>query len=141
MSGPPAPDRDLMARCRRLAAGAAAEGNRAIGALVWLDGEVLGESGEKCPAGPVPFAHAELLAIQWAVRRSGRRRLPEAILYSTHELCLMCSYAIRATQIARVVVEAPTPDVGGATSRLPVLTSREVPGWGDPPRIDWLEVA
>lgn len=141
MSGLTGLDRDLMERCRRLAAGAATEGNSAVGALVWLDGEVVGESGEESPAGPVPFAHAELLAIQRAVRRTGRRRLPEAVLYTTHEPCLMCSYAIRVTRLARVVIGAPTPEVGGVTSCHPILTSREVPGWSDPPQVDWVEPA
>jgi len=139
VSGLSALDRELMEGCRRLAAGAAARGNSAIGALVWLDGQVLGESGEESPGGTVPFAHAELLAIQRAVRDTGRRQLPGAVLYTTHEPCLMCSYAIRVTRLARVVIGVPTPEVGGVTSRHPILTSREVPGWGDPPRVDWLE--
>lgn len=49
-----------------------------------------------------PSAHAELLAIQEACKKSGSERLPEAILISTLEPCLLCSGAIALARIKAV---------------------------------------
>jgi tRNA(adenine34) deaminase len=128
----------MMARCRELARRAREAGNSAVGSLVVLDGEIVSEAEEETPAGPVAFAHAELLAVQRAIRAVGRRRLPAATLYSTHEPCFLCSYAIRATGIERVVLERAVPEIGGATSNYPLLAADDVSFWGPPPTVVWL---
>lgn len=132
-------DLERMARCRELARRAGQDGNQPIGALVAVGGEVLAEAEEQTPAGPLAFAHAELLAVQRAISASGRRRLPEATLYSTHEPCFLCSYALRAARIGRVVIESAVPEIGGATSRYPILTADDILTWGPPPVLVWVE--
>jgi hypothetical protein len=76
-------DAHWMLRCEHLARQAARAGNTPVGALVVLDGKVVGEAAEEVPNGPRRFAHAELLAIEASLRATGRRSLETATLYTT----------------------------------------------------------
>lgn len=130
-----------MERCRELALEAKAAGNTAVGSLVAVADRVIAEAGEECPAGPDPFAHAELLAVRSAIAELGRPLPPEATLYSTAEPCFLCSFAIREAGLRRVVIGRPTPGIGGATSRYPILVADDVERWGAPPDVVWWEEA
>ncbi len=130
-------DHDLLARCRELAQLAAGAGNTAVGSLIAIDGAIVAEAEEETPGGPDPFAHAELVAVKRAMRELGRRKIPEATLYTNVEPCFMCSYAIREARIGCVVIGWPTPQIGGADSQYPLLASADIDRWGEPPEIVW----
>jgi tRNA(adenine34) deaminase len=130
-------DVQWMHRCEALAQHAAATGQTPVGAVVVLGSEVIGEAAEQAPNGPRRFAHAELLAVEAALRATGRRSLEPATLYSTAEPCILCGYAIREARIARVVVGRPSGETGSIRSRFPVLTAEGVERWGPPPEIVW----
>ena len=134
----PAADAMWMRRAADLAERARAVGNTAVGALIVLDGQVIAEAEEQTPAGPRPFAHAELLAVE-AVYPRLRGSLRSATLYSTAEPCVLCAFAIREAQIGRVVIGREAGEIGGARSRFPVLAADWVPRWGAPPEIVWWE--
>ncbi|NJL34222.1 MAG: hypothetical protein HC893_10600 [Chloroflexaceae bacterium] len=51
-------------------------------------------------------------------------------LYTTAEPCWMCSYAIRETGISLVVIGAETLDVGGISTRYPLLVDATLSVWG-----------
>ena len=62
--------------------------------------------------------------------------LKGATLYSTHEPCVMCSYAIRYYKISKVVFQNTVPYLGGVSSSMPLLISEDVPeSWGEAPEI------
>lgn len=126
-----------MRRCEALAQQAAAAGNTPVGAVVVMGGSALGEAAEESPRGPRAFAHAELLAIEAAVRVAGHRRLEGATLYSTAEPCLLCGFAVRETHIARVVIGRPSGAIGSVRSRFPILSADWVERWGPPPEVVW----
>ena len=66
------------------------------------------------------------------------RTLPAgATLYTTHEPCLLCSFASREAGVQRVVIDVPTPDIGGVTSSYPILLADDVPRWTRPPQVVW----
>ena len=95
---------------------AAAEGEVPIGAVVVLDGRVIGR-GNNRPIGAVdPTAHAEILALREAAGRIANYRLPGAVLYVTVEPCPMCCGAALQARLARVVYGAPDPKAGAARS-------------------------
>ena len=129
-------DADALARCDALARIAASQQETPVGSVVVLDDAIIGEGVEAARATQDVTCHAEVEAIRAAVATHGRD-LSAATLYSTHEPCLLCSYVIRHHRIARVVIRHAVPDVGGATSRLPVLTCTHVATWGPPPRLTW----
>ena len=95
---------------------AAARGEVPIGAVVVLDGEVIG-SGHNQPIGASdPTAHAEIMALRDAGRHMKNYRLPGAALYATVEPCAMCCGAAIQARLARVVYGAADPKAGAARS-------------------------
>lgn len=130
-------DAGWMRRCDELAAQAAAAGNTPVGAVVVVGDQIVGSAAEAVPQGPRRFGHAELLAIEAALRASGRRTLESATLYSTAEPCLLCGYAIREARLRRVVIGRPSGETGSVGSRFPILATSDIERWGPPPEIVW----
>lgn len=124
-----------MRRCLDLADTARAQGDVPVGALVTRDGHVLSEGLESVRALVDPAAHAEFEAVRAACRALGVRDLSGVTLYTTAEPCYMCSYAIRQTRIALVVMGTPVPSVGGVTSAHPILVDPAIAGWAAPPQV------
>ena len=70
-----------------------------------------------------PTAHAEILALREAASRAGNYRLEQATLYCTLEPCVMCSGALVAARIARVVFGARDLRFGGVRSKFRIADS------------------
>lgn len=104
-----------------LAESSAAAGEVPVGALVVLESEIIGESGNESISAGDPTAHAEILAIRRSARRVGNYRLAGSILYTTLEPCAMCAGAIVWARIERVVVALRDPKAGAAGSVLDVI--------------------
>jgi tRNA(adenine34) deaminase len=104
-----------------------------VGSVVVLDGEIIGEAGEALPAGRSVTGHAEVLACQAALDRTGRRELTGSVLYTTAEPCFMCAYVIRQLRVALVVYGVDTPQFGGVTSAHPILTDPALDRWRPAP--------
>ncbi|NIO43807.1 MAG: tRNA adenosine(34) deaminase TadA [Burkholderiales bacterium] len=83
-----------------------------VGALVVLDGEVIGEGCNAPVSRHDPTAHAEIQAMRAAAKRIGNYRLTGASLYVTLEPCLMCAGAMMHARIGRIVFGAPDPKTG-----------------------------
>jgi tRNA(adenine34) deaminase len=95
---------------------AVAEGEVPIGAVVVLDGQVIGEGHNRPIASMDPTAHAEIVALRQAARKLGNYRLPRATLYATVEPCPMCCGAVLHARLARVVYGATDPKAGAVSS-------------------------
>jgi tRNA(adenine34) deaminase len=109
-------DRRFMAEALVLAAKAAAAGEVPVGAVVVIDGVVVGR-GHNAPIGEHdPSAHAEIRALRDAAAAIGNYRLTGATLYATLEPCAMCGGALMHARIARVVFGAPDPKTGACGS-------------------------
>ena len=87
-----------------------------VGAVLVLDGAIVGEGYNRNIGTHDPTAHAEIAALRDAGRRIGNHRLPGATLYVTLEPCLMCAGAIVHARVARVVYAADDPKTGAAGS-------------------------
>lgn len=95
---------------------AAAAGEVPVGAVVVIDGTIVG-CGFNQPIGRHdPTAHAEVMALRDAAARVGNYRLPGSTLYVTLEPCVMCTGAIMHARVARVVFGARDPKTGAAGS-------------------------
>ena len=115
-------DARFMRRAIELAQRAAAEGEVPVGAVVVLDGNVIGEGWNRPIAARDPTAHAEIQALRAAAAAVDNYRLTGATLYVTLEPCDMCLGAMFHARIARVVFGATDP-------KKPVLKSQvEVQG-------------
>lgn len=99
-----------------LARQAGAAGEVPVGALIVLDGQVIGRGFNRPIGGHDPTAHAEVMALRDAGQAVSNYRMPGATLYVTLEPCAMCSGAIMHARIARVVFGATDPKTGACGS-------------------------
>lgn len=98
-----------MRRALELARRAEEEGEVPIGAVVTLDGEIVGEGWNRPIAANDPTAHAEIQAMRAAATGLSNYRLTGAALYVTLEPCDMCVGAMFHARIARAVYGAKDP--------------------------------
>jgi len=92
-----------------------------VGAVVVLDGRLVGEGWNRPIADHDPSAHAEIVALRAAARELGNYRLPGAELYVTLEPCAMCAGAVIHARLARVVFGARDERAGAAGSVFDIL--------------------
>jgi tRNA(adenine34) deaminase len=119
----PAVDERFMRRALELARSAEVEGEVPVGALVVVDGAIVGEGWNRPIGSCDPTAHAEIVALRAAGRQLENYRLPGSTLYVTLEPCPMCAAAIVHARVARVVYGAPDPRAGAAGSVFDLLPS------------------
>lgn len=83
-----------------------------IGAVLVVDGAIMGR-GHNCPVQQHdPTAHAEIQALRDATRYLKNYRVTGSTLYVTLEPCLMCFGALVHARVGRVVYGARDPKVG-----------------------------
>src|SRR2546425_7543446 len=87
-----------------------------VGAVVVIDGAVVGQAHNAPIALADPTAHAEVLALRAAARQLGNYRLTGATLYATVEPCPMCCGAALHARVGRVVYGALDPKAGAVVS-------------------------
>lgn len=108
----PAGPAAIMDRAFAMKRRAEAEGDQPYGAVVVLDGRIVGEAPSAVVTGRDPTAHAEMQAIRDAVRRLGAASLAGAELYSTSRPCPMCETAAFRAAIRRMVHGTALTDAG-----------------------------
>src|SRR5580692_11532138 len=114
---------DYMRQALALAEEAQAAGEVPVGAVVVLDGAVVG-TGRSAPIGQNdPTAHAEMVALREASARIGNYRLEGATLYATLEPCVMCAGALVAARVGRLVFGARDLRFGGVRSKFHLADS------------------
>ena len=94
----------------------AAAGEVPVGAVVVMDGVIVGRAHNAPIALADPSAHAEVLALRMAGEKRGNYRLTGATLYATVEPCVMCCGAALHARVARVVYGARDPKAGAVES-------------------------
>jgi tRNA(adenine34) deaminase len=105
-----------MAEALEEARKAASRGEVPVGAVVFRDGAVVARAHNQTVARRDPTAHAELLALQQALRALETDRLTDCTLYVTLEPCAQCAGAIVLAKVAKVVFGAYDPKAGMAGS-------------------------
>ncbi|SRR6266508_483151 len=96
-----------------------------IGAVVAIDGEIVGRGFNQPISSGDPTAHAEIVAIRAAARQAGNYRLTGATLCVTIEPCLMCVGALVHARIGTLVYGAAEPRSGALVS---TVRGGELPG-------------
>lgn len=99
------------------------KGEVPVGAVVELNGEIIGTGHNQNRSLNDPSAHAEIIALRNAARHIGNYRLNGASLYVTLEPCVMCAGAILHARIKRVIYAAADERWGAAGSVANVLES------------------
>jgi tRNA(adenine34) deaminase len=96
-----------------------------IGAVVALDGEIIGRGFNHPIGARDPTAHAEIVAIRNAAIRVGNYRLTGSTLCVTIEPCLMCVGALVHARVGALVYGAAELRSGAVTS---TVRGGELPG-------------
>jgi tRNA(adenine34) deaminase len=109
-------DERWMAEALDMAVRADAAGEVPVGAVVVLDGAVIGRGWNRPISGHDPTAHAEIMALREAAAAIGNYRLVGADLYVTIEPCTMCAGAVVHARIRRLVFGATEPKSGAVIS-------------------------
>ena len=116
-----APDELWMEEALRCAQRALEAGEVPVGAVVVLDGRIVGRGWNRNIATSDPAAHAEIIALREAGAAVGNHRLGECALFATIEPCAMCAGAMVHARIKRLVYGADDPKAGAVRSLMQVV--------------------
>ncbi len=114
-------DRSLMGEALRLAAKAGAAGEVPIGAIITMNGRIVGRGYNQVEMLKDPTAHAEVLAITQAAAAVGDWRLTDCEMFVTKEPCPMCAGAAVHARLRRVVFGCADERAGAAGSVINLL--------------------
>lgn len=118
-----AQDEQFMRQALELAREAERAGEVPVGAVLAIDGKVIGRGRNSPVEFDDPTAHAEILALREAAAALGNYRVERATLYSTLEPCVMCAGALVAARVERLVFGARDLRFGGVRSKFRVADS------------------
>lgn len=100
---------EAAAEMRRLAR---SWGDQPYGAVLVLNGVLVGQGPSRVVKNRNPDAHAEREAIRDAQRKLGREKLPGAVLYSTSRPCSLCEAAAAQAGVAHMYFGPSLTDAG-----------------------------
>lgn len=120
-------DDRMMRRCIACAREGVVAGEFPFACVIGRGEDVIIERSNRTNRDGDVMRHAEMVALSDAQHELGRGRLKGCTLYTTVEPCAMCSFAIRETQISRVVFAIYSPLMGGK-SRWDVLADPALSG-------------
>nr|WP_241664534.1 tRNA adenosine(34) deaminase TadA [Ningiella ruwaisensis] len=95
---------------------AADEGEIPVGAVLTLNGNVIGHGFNQSISHLDPSAHAEMIAIRQGAKRIGNYRLVDTTLYVTLEPCSMCAGLLVHSRVGRLVFGASDTKTGACGS-------------------------
>jgi tRNA(adenine34) deaminase len=87
-----------------------------VGAVLVLDGEIVGRGYNQPIGRHDPTAHAEVVALRAAAEAASNYRLVGTTMYVTIEPCLMCVGAMVHARVATLVFGATEPKAGAVVS-------------------------
>lgn len=93
---------DFYLRALELAKVAENRGEVPVGAVVVKEGQIIGEGFNSPISKKDPTAHAEIMALRDAGKRTGNYRLTGSVLYISLEPCLMCYSAAVHARIKKI---------------------------------------
>ena len=97
-----------------------------IGTCVVVGERLLAVAGNRTRTDCDPTAHAEMVALREAARKSGNYRLPEAVVYSTIEPCAMCAGALIQARVKLLVYGATDEKAGAVESHFHICDANHL---------------
>lgn len=92
-----------------------------VGAVLVIDGKVVGRAHNVRESHNDPTGHAETVLLRRVAKRLKRWRLNDATLYVTKEPCVMCAGVMVNARLGRVVYGCHDPK-GGAQTLFAILS-------------------
>lgn len=109
--------REFMTLALSNAKKAAEAGEVPVGAVIVKDGKVIAQGRNSTEKNKSPLCHAELIAVNEALGKLGKKYLTDCTLYVTLEPCPMCMGALLHCKIGGVVFGAFDEKTGSVTTR------------------------
>ena len=97
-----------------------------VGAVVVLQGTIVGRGCNRNITTSDPTAHAEVVALREAGTTVGNHRLGDCELFATIEPCAMCAGAMIHARIKRLIYGSDDPKAGAVHSALQVLNNPQL---------------
>ena len=97
-----------------------------IGACIVVGEQLLAVAGNRTRTDCDPTAHAEMVALREAARKSGNYRLPDVVVYSTIEPCAMCAGALIQARVRLLVYGAPDAKAGAVESHFQICDAGQL---------------
>ncbi|MCP3999555.1 MAG: tRNA adenosine(34) deaminase TadA [Gammaproteobacteria bacterium] len=119
-------DVHFMGQALGLAQAAEANGEVPVGAILVVDGEIVGRGSNASISLSDPTAHAEIQALREAATHSNNYRLKGSTLYVTLEPCPMCAGAMVHARVERLVYACSDPRSGAAGSVFNLVQADEL---------------
>ena len=115
---------EFMQAAIEMARAAADAGEVPVGAVVVKDNKIISSAHNMCEEENNSLRHAEVIAIERAMKALGNSRLEDCDLYVTLEPCAMCCGAISHARIRRLYFGAYDKIGGCVVSNLDCFSSR-----------------
>jgi tRNA(adenine34) deaminase len=116
-------DEQFMRQALKLAQESEQAGEVPVGAVIVMNGQVIG-CGSNLPITDIdPTAHAEIKALRNAARHVGNYRVPNSTIYCTLEPCAMCAGAIVLARVERLIFAARDLRFGAVRSKFTLADS------------------
>jgi tRNA(adenine34) deaminase len=74
-----------------------------IGAVIVKNGKLLSKGHNMCIKNFDPSAHAEIIALRKAAKKTKNYRLNDCLIYVTVEPCIMCTGALINSRISKII--------------------------------------
>jgi tRNA(adenine34) deaminase len=116
-------DEYFMRQAIKLAREGEAAGEVPVGAVLTSEGKLLAWAHNAPISMRDPTAHAEVLALREAARKTNNYRLTNTTLYVTLEPCVMCAGALVAARVKRLVFGCRDLRFGGVRSKFQIADS------------------
>ena len=115
-----------MKQALQLAKTAEKQGEVPVGAVLVQKNKIISSAFNQKESLKKATAHAEILAIEQASQIFSEWRLIDCTLYVTLEPCLMCTGALVAARINRLVYACHDPKAGAVTSLYNILKDKRL---------------
>lgn len=115
-----------MQRAFELAQNAKEQDEVPVGAVIVLEGKIIGEGWNQPISSNDPSAHAEIMALRHAGQTNKNYRLPGATMYVTLEPCAMCAGAIVHSRLTKLVYAVEDLKTGACGSVFNLLQAEEL---------------
>ena len=122
-------------KCIELALIAKERGNSPVGSLIVQHGKIIAEGIEGVKTFNDITYHSEIEVVRHATKILQTNNLSDCLLYTTHEPCVMCSYVIRHHRVSSIIFGLTTGEIGGFSSKLPLLLDKTIGKWAAPPTL------
>lgn len=112
---------NIMKQVLNLARCAGRGGDVPIGAVIVRDGKIIARGENLVQRKQNPTLHAEIVAINRACKKIGKKFLDDCDIYVSLEPCAMCATAISFARIRNIYFAASDEKGGGITSNARVF--------------------